>query len=920
MKKFIKFFLACFSMFVIFNIMQTKTYAAGGMLGGKYCNYEINQIYLEGDYVHVKGWFYRVYEHYTSSNHNYYVKVHSGNAYIGSYWDLNDYYVDHTELQYVAGDSIKYNYKDVGFHFKIPVKDMLNAGYASYKLEVHITKDGWDLGKDVSYMSKDTTIKNEGYTMSFNGSGAIGGFYIDSDRAYVRSRPSKTASIVKHSNGKNLYWTEYDGFKYSDGSIVDSSFDNTNKVTWYKARIVDGGSDKIDGVTRWRARKSTTSSKTGWASGSFIEYVSDDFYISISRNAHTFSFNANGGSGAPGNQTKYYGLPFTFPSTVPVRDGYRFTGWTEAQNGSGTVYQPNQWVGNFTDTNKTFYAQWKKQYYVDLNGTLNNERIWGLGGVGTVDLTIGNKTYQDISDWNGYVDEGTWFSISDVKAASGKVYTGSGTSLSGNAWSNIDINPKFITLHTNSISHWMFGFTQGEGNNSGKNAWLMGNTTFTSTYGSTYTVDKTRAKTNPKGFELKPTFGTSSISGKWTDYAMGTRVTQKAHNMNFEYDYTPIKYSITYDLQGGTNNTSNPASYNILYGFTLKNPTRTGYTFGGWYIGNTKVTGVNAGVVNDFTSEADMRNKLNSRTAGNLTIIAQWKNYPPEITVPVLPDEKPDVPSNIPPFIDSGMVIVQKGDPVDPTDYVKVTDKEDGDISDRVVIEKNPIPYDKNGNTTEAGIYEVIVSVTDNGGTKVTETVTILVNDKPLISADDRYFYKNANVDKTEILKQTEAIDYEDGDISDKIVIDSIKDKDGKEVSKDKIDTSKIASFVVTYKVTDKYKASNTCTATFTIIDKDVAVDSYSMRYISKDYLNTLDAESSWKKNAALYNKLSSSLNKEATDSNALYVIEFDAKKSEEMKNYILNSTQDQNFNSSFINKFSSIFKVKPSDGSSRKQ
>lgn len=900
MKRIVKLFLMCFVMFVIFSISQTKTYAAGGMLGGKYCNYEINDIYLSGDYIHVKGWFYRVYEHYTSSNHNYYVKVHSGSNYIGSYWDQNDYYVDHTELQYVVGDSIKYNYKDVGFHFKIPAKDLLNAGYANYKLEVHITKDGWDLGKDVSYMSKDTTIKNEGYTMSFNGSGAIGGFYIDSDRAYVRSRPSKTASIVKHSNGKNLYWNEYDTYSYKDGSIVGKSFDNTNKVTWYKARIVDGSSDKIDGVTRWRARKSTTSSKTGWASGSFIEYTSSDFYISISRNAHTFSFNANGGSGAPGNQTKYYGLPFTFPSTVPVRDGYRFTGWTEAQNGSGTVYQPNQWVGNFTDTNKTFYAQWKKQYYVDLNGTLNNERIWGLGGVGTVDLTIGNKTYQDISDWNGYVDEGTWFSISDVKAASGKVYTGSGTSLSGNVWSNIDINPQFRTLHTVDL-----------------NSTLDGKSDTKIAHGTVdvYVDGKLWAD------DVSDWYQTQIWWGSWvkiTDFKTEAGYTyngsnpysvQITQNTNISLPYTTNEYTLTVDPNGGQWNGSDSVQYFKQKYTTTKyisNPTRKGFTFMGW-----KLTG-----------EGSFDSSTNQYTygVGNGVLTAQWKNYPPEITVPVLPDEKPDVPSNIPPFIDSGMVIVQKGDPVDPTVYVKVTDKEDGDISDRVVIEKNPIPYDKNGNTTEAGIYEVIVSVTDNGGTKVTETVTILVNDKPLISADDRYFYKNANVDKTEILKQTEAIDYEDGDISDKIVIDSIKDKDGKEVSKDKIDTSKIASFVVTYKVTDKYKASNTCTATFTIIDKDVAVDSYSMRYISKDYLNTLDAESSWKKNAALYNKLSSSLNKEATDSNALYVIEFDAKKSEEMKNYILNSTQDQNFNSSFINKFSSIFKVKPSDGSSRKQ
>ncbi|MBR6423434.1 MAG: InlB B-repeat-containing protein [Bacteroidales bacterium] len=47
--------------------------------------------------------------------------------------------------------------------------------------------------------------------------------------------------------------------------------------------------------------------------------------------------------------------------------------------------------------------------------------------------------------------------------------------------------------------------------------------------------------------------------------------------------WTPVNYTITYDLAGGTVTPANPASYNIESGdITLNNPTRTGYTFSRW--------------------------------------------------------------------------------------------------------------------------------------------------------------------------------------------------------------------------------------------------------------------------------------------------------------------------------------------------
>ena len=63
---------------------------------------------------------------------------------------------------------------------------------------------------------------------------------------------------------------------------------------------------------------------------------------------------------------------------------------------------------------------------------------------------------------------------------------------------------------------------------------------------------------------------------------------------SIDVNYAPIDYTITYTLNGGSVS-GNPTSYNIETNtFTLKNPTRSGYTFTGWTgsNGSTKQTSV----------------------------------------------------------------------------------------------------------------------------------------------------------------------------------------------------------------------------------------------------------------------------------------------------------------------------------------
>ena len=92
--------------------------------------------------------------------------------------------------------------------------------------------------------------------------------------------------------------------------------------------------------------------------------------VSISaRPSYTISYNANGGTGAPGNQTKWYGTNLVLSSTKPTRTGYTFKNWS-TDFGSGNVYfEPG---GTYTyNSAATLYANWTANTWTvsyDANG------------------------------------------------------------------------------------------------------------------------------------------------------------------------------------------------------------------------------------------------------------------------------------------------------------------------------------------------------------------------------------------------------------------------------------------------------------------------------------------------------------------------------------------------------------------------
>lgn len=102
------------------------------------------------------------------------------------------------------------------------------------------------------------------------------------------------------------------------------------------------------------------------------------------RPSNTYSFNANGGSGAPSAVTKWGGIDFTFPTGRPSRAGYTFNGWFNSGINNGTLYQPGQTVGSLPDQAVTWYAGWTAYTY-----TVKYNANGGSGAPGQQTKTYG---------------------------------------------------------------------------------------------------------------------------------------------------------------------------------------------------------------------------------------------------------------------------------------------------------------------------------------------------------------------------------------------------------------------------------------------------------------------------------------------------------------------------------------------------
>ncbi len=137
--------------------------------------------------------------------------------------------------------------------------------------------------------------------------------------------------------------------------------------------------------------------------------------------------------------------------------------------------------------------------------------------------------------------------------------------------------------------------------------------TFNANGGTTPTASKTVTYGSTYGTLPTPTKSGYTFNGWYTAATGGTKITSTTNvtltaNQTLYAHWTPQSYTITFDADGGTTPTaSKTVTYGSTYG-TLPTPTRSGYTFNGWYTAaGNKVT-----------------SSTNVTKTSNHTLYAQW--------------------------------------------------------------------------------------------------------------------------------------------------------------------------------------------------------------------------------------------------------------------------------------------------------
>lgn len=336
---------------------------------------------------------------------------------------------------------------------------------------------------------------------------------------------------------------------------------------------------------------------------------------------YRISYELNGGTNAE-NPDGYDVSDLPVSLHAPSRTGYIFKGWYMGENRVLAIP-----VG--TTGNVVVSAKWEPITY-----TIDFDTNGGLPTLSSIDYTIESDSFtlQEITKagytfdgwYNGEtkvteITTGTYGNMTLVAKWTADLYTISYDLADG---VNSPENPTSYTIESGLITlkdptrvgYTFVGWYNGEqlvttiDSNTLENISLTAKWTVNS-YKLTFDVDGNLTEKNFKyGESVTAIENPTKVGHTFAGWSEELPETMPANDITVEAKWAINSYDITYDLAGGVNNSENPTTYTIESGLiTLKNPTREGYTFLGWYNGEQLVT------------------IIDSNTLENITLTAKWK-------------------------------------------------------------------------------------------------------------------------------------------------------------------------------------------------------------------------------------------------------------------------------------------------------
>ena len=354
----------------------------------------------------------------------------------------------------------------------------------------------------------------------------------------------------------------------------------------------------------WSASSSATTA-TYAAGGSYTGNASVTLFAvwKYKPATYTVGYDANGGTGAPGRQTKTYGVTLTLTTIQPTRRNYLFLGWSKDRNATSASYTAG---GSYTDNSDvTLYAVWR---YDPETYTIRYDANGGTGAPASQTKTYGvpltlsavkpTRAGYEFLGWS--TDPMTML----TNYAPGERYTDEASITLYAVWRYV---PKTYTVSYDA--------------NGG------GNTPASQTKTEDVTLTLTSTIPTRYGYTFKGWATSSSATS--ADYQAGGRYTVN-ESVTLYAVWEINTYTVSFDANGGSN-APNPQKkthgQNLI--LTVAIPTRANHVFLGWATDSTAKSVVYAPGAT-YTAEEDV------------TLCAVWqeRNYDFSVSdLTVTPDE-----------------------------------------------------------------------------------------------------------------------------------------------------------------------------------------------------------------------------------------------------------------------------------------
>ena len=310
-------------------------------------------------------------------------------------------------------------------------------------------------------------------------------------------------------------------------------------------------------------------------------------YAKWTVNSYTIKYNANGGTGTMADTTVKYDETVTLSSSSFARTGYTFKGWAASESGS-IAYADRASVKNLTAENGktiTLYAVWEADVYtVKLDSQ-------GAGNAGT------GAYYQKYGEGNyTTADCNTAVTLITKPDKTGYTFGGYYTDKDGKGTQHIDASGKILssskafTSDTTLYAKWTVNSYTIKYNANGGTG-TMEDTTVK--YDETVTLSSNSFIRT--GYTFKGWAVSESGNVVYADRAPVKNLTaENATTINLYAVWEADVYTVKLDSQGAEN--TGTISYYQKYDngnyttadcgitiTTITKPTKTGYTFGGYY-------------------------------------------------------------------------------------------------------------------------------------------------------------------------------------------------------------------------------------------------------------------------------------------------------------------------------------------------